>query len=218
MATSGGHPGITPGPSLRFSSSTPNSVTPALDAMRRRARAQQAGSGTSDLVMLMDSDLNSDRARALRNIKPHVNRSNGDRIQAYGWSIAATPGLDTSSSVSALKNTSVPVPTYCRPLSGDDVGMKIWCACAVDLSGGEAGFPGGQSDGEESCGPASIDSRGRSETLTGVEKMAPQEMTSERMTSGSVSSSMTESTETAIEVASDEDLDSLNHSTHVRFT
>lgn len=124
---------------VRFNSTNPSTVTPALDAMRRRAKAQQS----NDLVLLMDADLSSERARALRNVRAHVNRANGDRIQAYGWSIAST-GSDPANPA-VTKNTSVPVPTYCRPLSGDDVGMKIWCATAVDLSGGEAGFPSNNS-------------------------------------------------------------------------
>lgn len=68
-------------PSIRYSA---NPTTPALEAMRRKARAQQNG----DLVLMMDSDLSSERARAMKNLKAHVTRlSNGDRIQAYGWSI-----------------------------------------------------------------------------------------------------------------------------------
>ncbi|XP_054156139.1 C-Jun-amino-terminal kinase-interacting protein 4-like isoform X2 [Oppia nitens] len=133
---------------VRFNSANPTAVTPALDAMRKRARAQQAASGGpgSELLLLMDSDLTSERARALRSVRAHVNRTgSGDRIQAYGWSITGTGNGDGQSGErmvnSAIKGTSVPVPIYCRPLSGDDVGMKIWCACAVDLTGGEAGFP-----------------------------------------------------------------------------
>lgn len=97
---------------------------------------------------MMDSDLTSERARSLRSIKAHVNRTgNGDRIQAYGWSITGAPSegsgnqSDERMASTAIKSTSVPVPIYCRPLSGDDVGLKIWCASAVDLTGGEAGFP-----------------------------------------------------------------------------
>lgn len=55
---------------------------------------------------------------------------------AYGWSIAG--GQNDSSN----SNSMVPIPIYCRPLSSDDMGMKIWCAAAVDLTGGEAEFPG----------------------------------------------------------------------------
>ncbi|CAG2111825.1 unnamed protein product, partial [Medioppia subpectinata] len=116
-------------PAVRFSSSNPTSVTPALDAMRKRARAHQTAGG-SDLLLLMDSDLSSERSRALRSVRAHVNRTgNGDRIQAYGWSITGIGGSGNQSdermASNAIKGTSVPVPIYCRPLSGDDVGMKI---------------------------------------------------------------------------------------------
>ncbi|RWS24925.1 JNK-interacting protein 3-like protein, partial [Leptotrombidium deliense] len=130
---------------VRYSATNPSTVTPALDAMRKRARAQQTAGPGADLVLLMDSDLSSERARALKNVRAHVNRANGDRIQAYGWSISCNQNENQSDNALAkkLKTTSVPVPIYCRPLTGDDIGMKIWCAAAVDLSGGEAGFPGG---------------------------------------------------------------------------
>ncbi|XP_046910833.1 JNK-interacting protein syd isoform X3 [Dermatophagoides farinae] len=130
-------------PAIRYSAN-PTATIPALEAMRRRARVQQNG----DLELMMDSDLSSERARAMKNLKAHVSRSgNGDRIQAYGWSITGASSSSSPSSDStnktpfSLKNTSVPVPIYCRPLGGEDIGMKIWCATAVDLSGGEAGFP-----------------------------------------------------------------------------
>ena len=104
---------------------------------------------------MMDSDLTSERARSLRSIKAHVNRTgNGDRIQAYGWSITGAPSESSGNqseermASTAIKSTSVPVPIYCRPLSGDDVGLKIWCASAVDLTGGEAGFPSEKAENE----------------------------------------------------------------------
>lgn len=91
----------TSGPAIRYSAggAAGNGVghptaTPALEAMRRRARAQQNG----DLVLMMDSDLSSERARAAKNnaVRAHVTRSgSGDRIQAYGWSIT---GASSSSS------------------------------------------------------------------------------------------------------------------------
>lgn len=41
-------------------------------------------------------------------------------------------------SFNKLSGLLVPIPQYCRPLTGDSLGMKIWCATAVDLSGGDA--------------------------------------------------------------------------------
>ena len=62
--------------------------------MRRRARVQQNG----DLELMMDSDLSSERARAMKNLKAHVSLSgNGDRIQAYGWSITGASSSSSSS-------------------------------------------------------------------------------------------------------------------------
>lgn len=72
-------------PAIRYS--TNPTATPALEAMRRRARLQQNG----DLELMLDSDLSSERARAMKNLKAHVSRSgSGDHIQAYGWSIAGS--------------------------------------------------------------------------------------------------------------------------------
>lgn len=132
----------------------PNAVTPALDAMRRRANVQ-----APDMALLMDPDLSIERARAMKNVRAQVNKSNtGDRVHAYGWSIGINPRSnektstssessplhtadgktgDPTSAAAAYMQTSVPVPTHCRPLSGDEIGLKIWCASAVDLSGGE---------------------------------------------------------------------------------
>ena len=76
------------GAAIRYSANP--TVTPALEAMRRRARAQQ----NSDLVLMMDSDLTSERTRAMKNVRAHVTRTtSGDRVQAYGWSI---PGSSNS--------------------------------------------------------------------------------------------------------------------------
>ncbi|RWS03136.1 JNK-interacting protein 3-like protein, partial [Dinothrombium tinctorium] len=63
---------------LKYSTTNPSTVTPVLEAMRRRVRAQKVGG--NDLVMLMDSDLSSERRRALKNVRSHANRANGDRI------------------------------------------------------------------------------------------------------------------------------------------
>lgn len=72
-------------PAIRYS---PNvTSTPAMEAMRLRARQQN-----EDLVLMVDSDLSSERNRAQKHIRTHVNRSGGnDRIQAYGWSITGNP-------------------------------------------------------------------------------------------------------------------------------
>lgn len=176
-------------PGLRFANnsvSPSTTATPALDAMRRRARAQQSSTHGPDLGLLMDPDLTIERTRALhRQQKQNRMRSqsthavvsrasasgvtaNDGRIHAYGWSIPTTGS--TSDQQQLGHQTSVPVPTYCRPLMCDDdssgggggqqdiMGMKIWCACAVDLSGGGSG--GNDGDGGLSGGPEESDGEG----------------------------------------------------------
>lgn len=134
-------------------------------------------SSNSDLIVLMDSDLNIDRNRAAsRDSGVGGGRLSSDAssyIHAYGWSLRASsikglvsdpsPGHQTigkyspilggtssyssdplspnvSESISfntKLASLQVPIPQYCRPLTGDSLGMKIWCATTIDLSGGD---------------------------------------------------------------------------------
>lgn len=157
-------------------------------------------SSNSDLIVLMDSDMNIERGRAFREGIGGA-RSNNEMsgyIHAYGWSLpassvkslASNAGLNvTSSELSPTSNTNshrtssilsgnlthstsvdllavrsptvgggdvvgcsgavsfnkfqsflnIPIPQYCRPLTGDSLGMKIWCATTIDLSGGYTG-------------------------------------------------------------------------------
>lgn len=134
-------------------------------------------SSNSDLIVLMDSDLNIDRSRAFKEGSGgRLNSELSGYIHAYGWSLPASSvksltgatSLDafgnsqkvsailggTSSHVSLadplalstsdanvsfnkIPGLQVPIPQYCRPLTGDSLGMKIWCATAIDLSGGD---------------------------------------------------------------------------------
>lgn len=138
-------------------------------------------SSNSDLIVLMDSDLNVDRSRAASRDSGGVGggRLSSDAsgyIHAYGWSLRASSikGLNSDSSPTSANQSSVgkfspilggtssynadplaqganesinfntklaslqvPIPQYCRPLTGDSLGMKIWCATAIDLSGGD---------------------------------------------------------------------------------
>lgn len=134
-------------------------------------------SSNSDLIVLMDSDLNIDRSRAFKEGSGgRLNSELSGYIHAYGWSLPASSvksltgatsldGLCNSQKVSAIlggtsshvssadpldlsmsdanvsfskiSGLQVPIPQYCRPLTGDSLGMKIWCATAVDLSGGD---------------------------------------------------------------------------------
>lgn len=117
----------------------------------------------SDMIVLMDSDLNIDRSRALSG---HLSSSDSSGyIHAYGWSLPASsvksltsllpgsgspeskvssilgqsdsPVVSRNNSYNKLSGLQVPIPQYCRPLTGDSLGMKIWCATAIDLSGGD---------------------------------------------------------------------------------
>lgn len=136
-------------------------------------------SSNSDLIVLMDSDLNIDRSRAVKDGNGRINSELSGYVHAYGWSLPASsvrslagsassemvsnigspkrvssilggtssymatdplalsPNDSASVSFSKQLSVQVPIPQYCRPLTGDSLGMKIWCATAIDLSGGE---------------------------------------------------------------------------------
>ncbi|XP_025087781.1 C-Jun-amino-terminal kinase-interacting protein 4-like isoform X19 [Pomacea canaliculata] len=74
-----------------------------------------------------------ERREQYKQVRAHVKKEDG-RLQAYGWSLPAkfTPPRE----VSNRSHISVPVPVYCRPLYDDLVGVKIWCAAGVNLTGG----------------------------------------------------------------------------------
>lgn len=153
-------------------------------------------SSNSDLIVLMDSDLNIDRSHIFKS-DGRLNSDLSGYIHAYGWSLPASSVRTLTSSKSStaigqssvdnsslhrgangagnilggtssylagtnsdtftsinqsglmdanatfnsvqgnkLSGLQVPIPQYCRPLTGDSLGMKIWCATAIDLSGG----------------------------------------------------------------------------------
>lgn len=121
-------------------------------------------STNSNLIVLMDSDLNVDRSRSsLKGSGSRLSAASSDMtgyIHAYGWSLPASSikylssspaspdagsllagdssqALETSVSFNKLSGLQVPIPQCCRPLTGDSLGMKIWCATAIDLSGGD---------------------------------------------------------------------------------
>lgn len=130
-------------------------------------------SSNSDMIVLMDSDLNIDRSRAFKDMGGRLNAESSGYIHAYGWSLPASSvkawtssggspelltitgsnlaqsaveslnssqrdgGQNADISSSRLAGIQVPIPQYCRPLTGDSLGMKIWCATSIDLSGGD---------------------------------------------------------------------------------
>ncbi|KAK6629503.1 hypothetical protein RUM43_003320 [Polyplax serrata] len=77
-----------------------------------------------------------ERKEQYRQVRAHV-RKDGDRLQAYGWSL---PGKMNPNAVHETGNRShipVPVPIYCQPLAVSDPSMKVWCAAGVNLTGGK---------------------------------------------------------------------------------
>lgn len=65
-----------------------------------------------------------ERKEQYRQVRAHV-RKDGDRLQAYGWSL---PGKMNPNAVHETGNRShipVPVPIYCQPLAVSDPSMKV---------------------------------------------------------------------------------------------
>ncbi|XP_070197091.1 C-Jun-amino-terminal kinase-interacting protein 4-like isoform X2 [Littorina saxatilis] len=75
-----------------------------------------------------------ERREQYKQVRAHVKKDDG-RLQAYGWSLPAKFN-PLPREPSSRSNISVPVPVYCRPLYEDEVGVKIWCAAGVNLTGG----------------------------------------------------------------------------------
>ncbi|XP_076468439.1 C-Jun-amino-terminal kinase-interacting protein 4-like isoform X5 [Babylonia areolata] len=74
-----------------------------------------------------------ERREQYKQVRAHVKKDDG-RLQAYGWSLPAK-FAPLPREPSARSHVSVPVPVYCRPLFEDEVGVKIWCAAGVNLTG-----------------------------------------------------------------------------------
>ncbi|XP_053399026.1 C-Jun-amino-terminal kinase-interacting protein 4-like isoform X6 [Mercenaria mercenaria] len=75
-----------------------------------------------------------ERKEQYKQVRAHVKKDDG-RMQAYGWSLPAKfqPQIPSAQSRSSVP---VPVPVYCRPLLEGELGLKIWCAAGVNLTGG----------------------------------------------------------------------------------
>ncbi|KAK7485929.1 hypothetical protein BaRGS_00022795, partial [Batillaria attramentaria] len=76
-----------------------------------------------------------ERREQYKQVRAHVKKDDG-RLQAYGWSLPAK-FTTMPREPSSRSHVSVPVPVYCRPLYDDLVGIKIWCAAGVNLTGGK---------------------------------------------------------------------------------
>ncbi|XP_035206042.1 C-Jun-amino-terminal kinase-interacting protein 4-like isoform X2 [Stegodyphus dumicola] len=121
---------------------------PALDTMRKKRLGDRHRG-----LDILDSDLVSEklqqqRARERREqykqVRAHVRKEDG-RLQAYGWSLpsrtsSTVKNTETETATQAKTHNSsvpVPVPVFCRPLLEKEIGMKVWCAAGVDLTGGK---------------------------------------------------------------------------------
>lgn len=136
---------------------------PALESMRRRVKQQQQKSTVqNELMVFMDNDLYSEMKKMNRK-GSQVNSANS--IVAYGWCLQQQ---QQKSDQDAVVHLPVPVPIHCRPLATSSqnqltsqphsTGLRIWCAAAVDLSGGEAGFPRSKSTLDTSAKDVTFDS------------------------------------------------------------
>ena len=120
-----------------------NSNIPALESMRRRVKQQQQKPNVqNELMVFLDNDLYSEMKKMNKG-----SQLNSNNIVAYGWCLQQQQKSDGENVITH----PVPVPIHCRPLASssqnqsnnqpNSTGLRIWCAAAVDLTGGEAGFP-----------------------------------------------------------------------------
>ena len=130
---------------------------PALESMRRRVKQQQQKSTVqNELMVFLDNDLYSE----MKKMNRKGSQVNSNSIVAYGWCLQQKSDNDN------VVTLPVPVPIHCRPLAtssqiqsnGQSTGLRIWCAAAVDLSGGEAGFPRSKSTLDTSNKDVTFDS------------------------------------------------------------
>lgn len=118
---------------------------PALESMRRRVRQQQqqqrSNGSNNELMVFFDNDLTSE----MKKMNKKGSQLNSNNIVAYGWCLQQKADGDDST-----MTLPVPVPIHCRPLASSsqnhsnnlpNSGLRIWAATAVDLTGGECGFP-----------------------------------------------------------------------------
>ena len=132
---------------------------PALESMRRRVKQQQQKSTVqNELMVFLDNDLYSE----MKKMNRKGSQVSSNSIVAYGWCLQQKSDNDN------VVTLPVPVPIHCRPLATSSqnqlnsqphsTGLRIWCAAAVDLSGGEAGFPRSKSTLDTSAKEVTFDS------------------------------------------------------------
>lgn len=65
-----------------------------------------------------------ERKEQYRQVRAHV-RKDGDRLQAYGWSLPGKINPNAMGDSSNRPHIPVPVPIYCQPLAVSDPFMKV---------------------------------------------------------------------------------------------
>lgn len=133
---------------VHYNAPTTNSG-PALDTMRKKRLGDRHRG-----LDILDSDLVSEKLQQQRakerkeqykQVRAHVRKEDG-RLQAYGWSLPSKIGSVSKNSEADgggqikpnASSVPVPVPVFCRPLLEKELGMKVWCAAGVDLTGGKS--------------------------------------------------------------------------------
>lgn len=132
---------------------------PALESMRRRVKQQQKSNVPNELMVFLDNDFNSE----MKKMNKKGSQMNSNNIVAYGWCLQQQKSDGDNTIIHP-----VPVPIHCRPLATssqilsnnkpNSTGLRVWCAAAVDLSGGEAGFPRSKSTLDTTTANLSLES------------------------------------------------------------
>ncbi|KAL4230890.1 MAP-kinase scaffold [Mactra antiquata] len=127
---------------VKYSAPTTN-VQPVGDPNQKNRGRYNLGDKSKAYDFLQD-DFTSEKAKKEREkerkeqykqVRAHVKKDDG-RMQAYGWSLPAKFQPQIPSATPTKSTVPVPVPVYCRPLLDTEMGIKIWCAAGVNLTGG----------------------------------------------------------------------------------
>lgn len=144
--------------------------------MRRRIKQKQ-NVQNENMMVFLDNDLFSE----MKKMNRKGSQVNSNNIVAYGWCLQQQNKTDNDDTIVY----PVPVPIHCRPLatssqnqSNQSTGLRIWCAAAVDLSGGEAGFPRSKSTMDSLATSASINkdlnAESSSDQASELKNLAPE--------------------------------------------
>jgi len=202
---------------LDFDSSNKLTMTniPALESMRRRVKQQQQKSNLQNesLMVFLDNDLYSE----MKKMNKKASQLNSNNIVAYGWCLQKSDGDNVTTH-------PVPVPIHCRPLASssqdqpNSAGLRIWCGAAVDLTGGEAGFPRSKSTMDTSIANRELSFQSNSSDLdlpAELRQLAPEYKLSTITWICSVSHSRSKITIVNMKSSPSEILDSFYVKTHL---